>query len=43
MEQLTYDPCLLFSTILFGVIRLQTDDTLFITDAKFAIEEQIQL
>ena len=43
MEQSTYDACLLCSTKPFGIVGLQTDDTLFIADEQFAIEEQIQL
>src|SRR6266536_2037104 len=43
MEQSTYDPCLLYSNGPFGVIGLQTDDTLFVADDKFAEQEQIQL
>ena len=36
IEQSTYDPCLLYSNEPFGVIGLQTDDTLFLTDNEFA-------
>ena len=44
MEQSTYDPCLLYSMALpFGVVGLQTDDTLFLADNDFAEQEQIQL
>jgi hypothetical protein len=43
IEQSTYDPCLLHSTKPFGVVGLQTDDTLFIADNQFAEQEQIQL
>src|SRR5438045_391132 len=43
MEQSTYDPCLLFSNKPFGVVGLQTDDTLFVGDSDFAIQEQVQL
>jgi hypothetical protein len=43
MEQSTYDPCLLYSNEPFGIVGLQTDDTLFIGDATFAEQEQIQL
>ena len=39
MEQLTYDPCLLFSTDPFSVIGLQIDDTLFVGDDDFAKKE----
>ena len=43
MEQSTYDLCLLFSNKPFGVVGLQTDDTLFVGDSDFAIQEQVQL
>jgi hypothetical protein len=33
MEQSTYDPCLLYTPLNgFGIIRLQTDNTLFLAD-----------
>jgi hypothetical protein len=43
MEQSTYDPCLLYSNEPFGIVGLQTDDTLFIGDTTFAEQEQLQL
>ncbi|RFU26353.1 hypothetical protein B7463_g9983, partial [Scytalidium lignicola] len=43
MKPSTYDPCLLYSTEPFGVVGLQTDDTLFVGDAQFAELEQKQL
>jgi hypothetical protein len=43
MEQSTYNPYLLFSNDPFSIIRLQTNDTLFVRDPKFAEQEQIQL
>jgi hypothetical protein len=45
MEQSTYDPCLLYSRgpSGFGVVGLQTDDTLFLADKGFAEQEQVQL
>lgn len=43
MEQSTYDPCLLYSTEPFGVVGLQTDDTLIVADAKFAEQEVAML
>ena len=43
MNQSTYDPCLLYSNKPFGVVGLQTDDTLFLADQDFAKQEQIQL
>jgi hypothetical protein len=41
MEQPTYDPCLLYSNQPFGIVGLQTDDTLFVTDDHFAEQEQL--
>jgi hypothetical protein len=43
MEQSTYDPCLLYSNDPFGVVGLQTDDTLFVGDDNFAEQEEVQL
>jgi hypothetical protein len=44
MDQSTYDPCLLVThTKGFGVVGLQTDDTLFIADTEFAAAEQAEL
>ena len=49
MSQSTYDPCLLYTntntsaTAGFGVVGLQTDDTLFIGDDVFAEAEQDKL
>jgi hypothetical protein len=43
MEQSTYDPCLLYSNQPFGVVGLQTDDTLFVGDDDFAVKEQLGL
>ncbi|RFU25514.1 hypothetical protein B7463_g10820, partial [Scytalidium lignicola] len=43
MEQSTYDPCLLYSNNPFGLVGLQTDDTLFVGDPEFAQQEQVQL
>ncbi|RFU35709.1 hypothetical protein B7463_g538, partial [Scytalidium lignicola] len=43
MKPSTYNPCLLYNTEPFGVVRLQTDDTLFVGDAQFAELEQEQL
>jgi hypothetical protein len=41
IDQLTYDPCLLYSNHPFGVIRIQTDDTLILRDSEFLKKEQI--
>jgi hypothetical protein len=44
MIQSTYDPCLLHTRINgFGVVGLQTDDTLFLADDIFALSEQKEL
>ena len=43
MEQSTYDPCLLYSNQPFGIVGLQTDDTLFVGDDAFAKKEQLRL
>src|SRR5437764_3151099 len=43
MEQSTYDPCLLYSNEPFGIVGLQTDDTLFLADEEFADIEQGEL
>ena len=42
LTQSTFDPCLLFadSPVGFAIFRLQTDDTLFLADTKFAIHEE---
>jgi hypothetical protein len=33
MNQLTYDPCLLYSNYPFSVVGIQTDDTLILRDS----------
>ena len=44
MNQSTYDPCLLYTnTNGFGVVGLQTDDTLFLADDIFATAEEERL
>jgi hypothetical protein len=43
MDQSTYDPCLLYSDKPFGIVGLQTDDTLFLADDTFAEAEQSEL
>jgi hypothetical protein len=44
MDQSTYDPCLLHtSTKGFGIVGLQTDDTLFLADPIFANAEEAEL
>src|ERR1700710_1416669 len=40
MEQSTYDSCLLYRNDPFGVVGLQTDDTLFLGTPEFAALEQ---
>src|SRR5450432_4631128 len=43
IEQSTYDLCLLYSNAPFGIVGLQTDDTLFLANKDFAIVEQEEL
>lgn len=46
MTQSSYDPCLLYirdNSSGFGIVGLQTDDTLFLADETFAMEEEKQL
>jgi hypothetical protein len=43
MDQSMYDPCLLQSNEPFGIVGLQTDDTLFLADGTFAEAEQNEL
>ncbi len=44
MTQSTYNPCLLYTSInRFGLVRLQTDDTLFLADLEFACNEEAEL
>jgi hypothetical protein len=44
MDQSTYDPCLLYISINgFGIIGLQTDDTLFLANPEFATAKETKL
>jgi hypothetical protein len=43
IDQSTYDPCLLYSNKPFGVVGLQTDDTLFLADKTFTGNKQNEL
>ena len=45
MELLTYDPCLLISTIKerFGIIAIQTNNTLGLLNKEFAILKEKEL
>jgi hypothetical protein len=44
MKESTYDPCLLYTNKNgFGVVSLQTDDTLFLADKSFAEAEEPEL
>jgi hypothetical protein len=43
IEQSTYDPCLLYSKQPFGIVGLQTDNTLFVGTNDFAKTEQLKL
>ena len=43
MNQSTYDPYLLYSTQPFGIIGIQTDDTLILRDPDFLNKEELEL
>jgi hypothetical protein len=43
MKTSTYNPCLLYNYKPFGIITLQTDDTLFLVNIKFVKQEAFQL
>ena len=44
MNQSTYNPCLLYTTNNgFGIVGLQTDDTLFLTNKTFAEAKKLRL
>jgi hypothetical protein len=44
MAQSTYDPCLMYSTtVSFGLVGLQTDDTLIVADNAFVEAEETEL
>jgi hypothetical protein len=48
MNQSTYDPCLLYANSTtqgggFGLVGLQTDDTLILGDSAFVIQEDAEL
>ena len=44
MEQLTYNPCLLYSLLNgFSIIRLQIDNTLFLVDRIFVDAKETKL
>ena len=40
MIESTYDPCLLYSSSSFGIVGMQTDDTLILADNDFASTEE---
>jgi hypothetical protein len=40
MNQSTYNPCLLYSNAPFGIVGLQTDNTLFVGDTTFVANEE---
>jgi hypothetical protein len=40
---LTYNPCLLYSNKPFGIVGLQTDNTLFLADKTFVNTEENKL
>jgi hypothetical protein len=43
ITQSTYDPCLLYNNKPFGIVGLQTDNTLFFVDKTFADTEENEL
>jgi hypothetical protein len=43
IEQSTYNPCLLYSKQPFGIVGLQTDNTLFVGTNDFVKTEQLKL
>ena len=45
METSSFDPCLLITTTeeAFGIVAIQTDDTLFLADDAFAAKEEQEL
>ena len=44
MEQLTYDPCLLYTLLnSLSIIKLQMDNTLFLADRTFTDAEETKL
>jgi hypothetical protein len=43
MQQSTFDPCLLHSNNPFGLVGLQTDDTLLLANKKLADLEEDEL
>jgi hypothetical protein len=40
INQLTYNPCLLYSNAPFGIVGLQTDNTLFLGDTTFVANKE---
>ena len=40
IKESTYDPCLLYSSGLFGVVGMQMDDILILADNNFAGKEK---
>ena len=43
IKESTYDLCLLYLDKTFGIVGLQTDDTLFFVDETFVEQEETQL
>ena len=44
MEQLTYNPCLLYTLLNgFSIVKLQTDNTLFLADQTFVDIKKTEL
>lgn len=40
IKQFIYDSCLLYNPVSLGIVRLQTDHTLFLAESKFAAKEE---
>ena len=43
MEELTYDLCLLYKCVPFGIVEMQTNDTLILADNDFASKEEAEI
>ena len=43
MEESTYDPCFLYRSGPFGIVGMQTDDTLILADNDFANKEEAEI
>ena len=43
MEELTHDPCLLYRSGPFGIVGMQTNDTLILAYNDFASKEEVEI